>query len=262
MAKRFIDTNFYKSPFVRGLKGSLKALYTFIICDCDGAGIWVKDLQIASMYIGLEVTEKDFLIFIEKGKAIDLKNGKFFFPDFLEHQYPKGLSFHNPAQKNFILELQKNSIIDSDLKPLYSTFEGAKVMVMEEVEVMEEEKEEVNTQKFSFKNSLKNYGFDEKLINDWLIVRKNKKASNTETAFNKFISEVEKIEKVPINEILGLCVEKSWSGFKAEWFNNINSQTNGRTGTKQQKQHPLTELRAAANQILSEYASQNNRTGD
>lgn len=126
----------------------------------------------------------------------------------------------------------------------------------------EEIKEDKIIEKFSFKNSLKNYGFDENLINDWLIVRKNKKASNTETAFNKFISEVEKIEKVPINEILTICVERSWSGFKAEWFNNINSKTNERTGINQQKQHPLTELRAAANQILSEYAGQNNRAGD
>lgn len=140
MAKRFIDTNFYKHPFVKGLKGALKGLYGYIICDCDGAGIWVKDLQIASIYVGFEISEKDFNVFLEKEKAIDLKNGKYFFPDFLQHQYPKGLSIHNPAQKNFIIELQKNSLIDSDLKPLWSTLQGTKVMVMEKVEVMEKDK--------------------------------------------------------------------------------------------------------------------------
>jgi len=260
MAKRFIDTNYYKSPFVRSLKGSLKALYTFIICDCDGAGIWVKDLQIASMYIGFEISEKDFNIFLEKGKAIDLKNGKYFFPDFLEHQYPKGLSIHNPAQKNFILQLQKFSLLSSDLKPLWSTFEGTKVMVM----VKEYVTEEVKEQKFSFKKSLIDFGFDEKLVNEWLQVRKNKKATNTETAFVKFISEVEKIEKVPINEILGLIIEKSWAGFKADWYYNLKNETNGAKFTEKTgaKQHPLAELRAAAGQVLAEYASQNNRTGD
>lgn len=148
MAKRFIDTSYYKSPFVRGLKGSLKGLYLFIICDCDGAGIWVADFEIASMYIGEKVTKDEFeQHFVKQKKAIDLKNGKYFFPDFLEHQYPKGLSNHNPAQKNFIAELQKYSLISTDLKPLWSTYEGTNVMVMETVEVMVEEKETVKKPK-------------------------------------------------------------------------------------------------------------------
>jgi hypothetical protein len=60
MAKRFIDTGFYKSPFVRGLKGSSKAIYSFIICDCTGAGIWMKDLEIAALYIGIPLNDADF----------------------------------------------------------------------------------------------------------------------------------------------------------------------------------------------------------
>lgn len=126
----------------------------------------------------------------------------------------------------------------------------------------EEIKEDKIINKFNFKISLKNYGFDEKLINDWLVVRKNKKASNTETAFDKFISEVEKIEKVPINEILTVCVERSWSGFKAEWYNNLKNQNNVTTGTKPHQKHPLTEIRTAAREILANYASKDNRTGD
>jgi hypothetical protein len=140
MAKRFIDTNYYKSPFVRSLKGALKGLYTFIICDCDGAGIWVKDLPIASAYIGFEIKESDFNIFIESGKAIDLKNGKYFFPDFIEHQYPNGLQEKNPAHKNFINDLLKYSLLDENLKPLQSPFQGSKVMVKVVVKVKEEVK--------------------------------------------------------------------------------------------------------------------------
>ena len=116
MALRYLDTNFYKSPFIRGLKGSLKGLYTFIICDCTGAGIWAKDLQIASAYIGHEITEKDFEIFVTSGKLIDLNNGKFFFHDFVQHQYPKGFSDKNPAQNNFIKELQSYGLLDDKLQ--------------------------------------------------------------------------------------------------------------------------------------------------
>jgi hypothetical protein len=83
---------------------------------------------------------------------------------------------------------------------------------------------------FSFERSLIDYGFDKNLVIDWLKVRKTKKATNTETAFNKFIEEVEKRE-CNINEILEVCVEKSWSGFKWSWIDNLkqtNTFNNGR----------------------------------
>lgn len=128
MANRFLETNYYKSPFVRGLKGALKGLYSFIICDCTPSGIWALDMQAASMYIGFEVTFKEFEeSFIDTGKAIDLQNGRYFFPDFLEHQYPKGLSDKNIALTNVLPELRKlglitdkNQIIRPPLKTLQS----------------------------------------------------------------------------------------------------------------------------------------------
>ena len=125
MAKRFIDTDFYKSPFVRGLEGSLKGLYSFIICDCDGSGIWPKDLEIASVYIGFKISEKEFSeAFVKTGKAIDLNDGKYFFPDFIEHQYPKGLSEKNPAQINFILNLKKYNLLDDNLQIIKDPSKG------------------------------------------------------------------------------------------------------------------------------------------
>lgn len=77
--------------------------------------------------------------------------------------------------------------------------------------------------KFNFRQSLISYGFDEKLVNDWLAVRKTKKATNTETAFKSFIAEVEKKPTTNINEILKTCCEKSWSGFKWSWLENLNN---------------------------------------
>lgn len=75
--------------------------------------------------------------------------------------------------------------------------------------------------KYNFSNELKKYGFDPSLISDWLKVRKAKKATNTETAFKAFIREIEKT-KIDKNEILKICTERSWSGFKSEWLQNIN----------------------------------------
>lgn len=117
MANRFLDTNYYKSRFVRSLKGPLKSLYSFIICDCDGSGIWNFDLESAAMFTGFTFTFKDFeLNFVQKGKAIDLGGEKYFFPDFIEHQYPGGLQANNKAHKNFIANLKKFGLLDDDLK--------------------------------------------------------------------------------------------------------------------------------------------------
>lgn len=81
--------------------------------------------------------------------------------------------------------------------------------------------------KFSFFQSLINLGIDKKLVNDWLIVRKNKKLSNTETAFNNLVIEFNKSNKTP-NEIITKCVTESWGGFKAswKWDNNTNNKPN------------------------------------
>lgn len=73
--------------------------------------------------------------------------------------------------------------------------------------------------KYDFVKSMCDYGFSQPLILEWLKVRKTKKATNTETAFKKFIAQVE-LTKLDKNEVLEKCIEKSWSGFNAEWMKN------------------------------------------
>lgn len=73
--------------------------------------------------------------------------------------------------------------------------------------------------KFNFYESLIKYGFDKDLVKEWLQVRKQKKAVNTKTAFNSFISQVEKNGQDK-NLILQTCVERSWISFKSDWIKN------------------------------------------
>ena len=75
----------------------------------------------------------------------------------------------------------------------------------------------VKKEKFNFEKSLIEYGFEKSLVSDWLKVRKTKKATNTETAFKKFIKQIE-LCKTDKNEILEICVSKSWSGFEKEYI--------------------------------------------
>lgn len=73
---------------------------------------------------------------------------------------------------------------------------------------------------FSFKTELLNLGVDAGLVADWLKVRKAKKASDTQTAFTKFLNEVKKAGW-SIPEAVGYCTEKDWKGFEAEWVKDI-----------------------------------------
>ena len=84
------------------------------------------------------------------------------------------------------------------------------------------EKNEKNN-KYSFLASLLEHGFDEKLSLEWMEVRKQLKAVNTETAFNSFMSQVEK-HGGDRNNILRKCVERSWKGFNANWLEKENDR--------------------------------------
>lgn len=84
-----------------------------------------------------------------------------------------------------------------------------------EEEIKEDNKEKKNV--FNFRKSLIDSGGEKKLVEDWLKVRKTKKATNTETAFDSFITEVLK-SKQGINDILKICIERDWKGFKNSWL--------------------------------------------
>lgn len=78
---------------------------------------------------------------------------------------------------------------------------------------------------FSFYSSLINHGADKQLISDWLKVRKNKNLTNTETALNSFLNEVNK-SKTTINGVLTKCIENSWGGYKSEWITKTVTTNN------------------------------------
>jgi len=75
--------------------------------------------------------------------------------------------------------------------------------------------------KFNFKKELLALGVDPQVLDDWLTVRKKKRASNTKTAFNLLMTEIKK-SGLMVNDAIEYAASKSWSGFKAEWWFNEN----------------------------------------
>jgi hypothetical protein len=128
MAKRFTDTEKWKKPFIRGLQGAYKLLWLYICDDCDHAGIWQVDFEVAKIRIGEDICLPDALeCFGDKIIVFDNGN-KWFIPSFIEFQYPSGLNPDNRAHNSIIILLEKYNLLKNENKPLTSPSEGRKDM--------------------------------------------------------------------------------------------------------------------------------------
>lgn len=78
------------------------------------------------------------------------------------------------------------------------------------------DKKEYNTQ-FNFLQSLIDAGVDRQIAEEYMQVRKVKRATNTLTAFKGLEREAKKAN-ISLNDAIRICVERSWQGFKAEWY--------------------------------------------
>ncbi len=70
---------------------------------------------------------------------------------------------------------------------------------------------------FDFKKEVLLLGVDKETLNDWLKVRKNKKATNSQTAYNSILKEIKKSGLHP-QQAIEMAAANSWSGFKSSWI--------------------------------------------
>jgi len=131
MAKRFTDTEKWKKPFIRGLQGAYKLLWLYICDDCDHAGIWQVDLDVAQIRIGEKIDIDEAIKSFENKIIIFDKGNKWFIPSFVEFQYPSGLNRDNRAHNSIFLLLEKNNLLDKQNKPLTRPLQGRKDMDMD-----------------------------------------------------------------------------------------------------------------------------------
>lgn len=149
MSKRFTDTEKWKKPFIRNLSAPYKLLWLYICDDCDHAGIWQVDIDVARIRIGEDINEQDAIKFFDD-KIIKIDNGnKWFIPSFIDFQYPSGLNPDNKAHGGIIKMLLKYKLIDDEFKPLNSPLQGDKDMVKDKVMDKDKVKEEIELPFFS-----------------------------------------------------------------------------------------------------------------
>ena len=58
MSKRFTDTEKWKKKFVKDLDPSFKLLWFYILDDCDHAGVWHTDFEVAGIRIGHKINNE------------------------------------------------------------------------------------------------------------------------------------------------------------------------------------------------------------
>ena len=115
MAKRFTDTERWKKPFIRSLQAPYKLLWFYICDDCDHAGIWQVDLEVAQIRIGEGFNIKDALSSFGD-KVISFDNGtKWFIPSFVEFQYGD-LKDNNRVHDSVNKILKKYNLINKENK--------------------------------------------------------------------------------------------------------------------------------------------------
>jgi hypothetical protein len=133
MPKRFTDSNEYRKPFVRSLKGPYKLLWNYLYHECDHAGIWTVDFEMAQFLLGTDmpVNKEDALKCFnnDEERIITLEAGKkWFIKPFIEFQYGE-LNPQNRVHHSIIQQLRKYKInlsLSEENKPLVRGFEGAK----------------------------------------------------------------------------------------------------------------------------------------
>jgi hypothetical protein len=128
MAKRFIDTDLFRKPFMRSLEAPYKALWIYLLCECDHAGVWVVELDVAQIRMGLKL-DPDKVIEKMQGAVVVIDGGsKWYLPDFVAFQY----GILNPANRvhaSVLSRLEALGIDPSERienKPLASPLQGAK----------------------------------------------------------------------------------------------------------------------------------------
>lgn len=97
--------------------------------------------------------------------------------------------------------------------------------------------------RFDFKKALLDAGATPESVHIWLEIRKKKRSTNSEIAFNALVREAEKAN-MTIQECILKCAERSWAGFEARFMEStINKQVNG-TNTAENREEALRSFGA------------------
>ena len=112
MAKRFVDTSIWKRKWYRCLPPKMKLFYFYMITNCDHAGMYDVDLELAEFQIGMPVKQKDIDDHLKEHIKV-IKDDKWHISGFIDFQYGE-LKDTNNAHISVIKILNKYGILGAD----------------------------------------------------------------------------------------------------------------------------------------------------
>jgi len=124
MPKRFTATEKWVDPWFCGLSRPQKLFWTYLLDNCNHAGIWQVNWPLVKFHLG------DFEVDLEKfnGRIEVLSESKWFIPKFISFQYGE-LNPDNRAHNSVILILER----EGAYKELNTPLLGCKDMVKDKV---------------------------------------------------------------------------------------------------------------------------------
>ena len=154
MAKRFRDTGSWKKKWIRELNPEMKLFWFYLLDNCDHAGIWEVDIELASFQMDVELDEASILEAFNR-KIIPFKTDKWFVPKFIVYQYGE-LNENNRVHNSVINILNKYGLYKGRVSPL----QGVKDKDKDKDKVKDKDKKSKKVQLKEIEDSLETYQTD------------------------------------------------------------------------------------------------------
>lgn len=229
MAYRFTNTDKWSDAWFSELKPMQKLLFNYLCDNCDIAGFIELNQRRWAFDIGTDIkTIEGAFEGLQRGFKSSLSGDCIFIKNYLKHQKNWPLDPEkNPAHRGIIkrFELYSDKFNCNSIEELFEApseglgrgignskgnGNGSKGGLGEKPEP-----------KFNFKNALIELGVEEIVVDAWLLIRKKKKAVNSEIAFNAIKKQID-LSGSLAKDCITKAVERSWAGFEAEWYHNSN----------------------------------------
>jgi hypothetical protein len=108
--KRFTETTKWCDPWFRKLPESSKLLWQYILDNCDGAGVWVVDDELAEFQIGLSIPfDKAMEPLMSRIEKVNGSDEKMWVRKFIDYQYGT-LSPDCKPHASYIALLKKHTL--------------------------------------------------------------------------------------------------------------------------------------------------------
>lgn len=221
MAKRLIDTEMWKKPWYRKLKAQYKCFWNYLLSNCNHAGIWDADFDLATFQIG-EIIRENVATELFRDQVLIFDHGrKWLVIGFIRFQYGETLNEKSPVHKKVIDTLK--GIYHNGYTLLDTLSNTLSNRGKEKEEDKEEEKEEEKAIKgVQGENNFLIMPFESaEFANAWLAWREYKKTQykfkygsvQTEQIALKQLSDLAKGDELTAIRIIQQSIGNTWKGF-------------------------------------------------